>query len=372
MSLTVPRSTLQSTAPLQLEAVSHRFAKAAMPAVTEVSLSLESGELLGLLGPSGCGKTTLLRLIAGFERPQAGRVKLAGQTVADATSWIAPEQRAVGMVFQDYALFPHLTAAENVGFGLPRRARSAKAAESAASSIRSALALVSLTGLEQRYPHELSGGQQQRVALARALAPRPTLLLLDEPLSNLDLQVRLHLRRELRDILKATQTTAVFVTHDQEEALAICDRVAVMRQGKIEQLDRPELLYQRPQTRFVAEFVAQANCLTAHWQDGFWQTELGSFAAEALQSVQPVNPAIGQTADLMIRPEDLRLQPDPAGKLTIRDRHFLGRDYIYWLQTDAGQVLQARLPVSNLISDLAIGARVRGIVEAEAVLLFPS
>lgn len=371
MTLTAP-SPLQTPTILQLEAVSRQFSTTALPAVAQVSLSLNSGEILGLLGPSGCGKTTLLRLIAGFERPQSGRVTVAGQTVADANHWIAPERRTVGMVFQDYALFPHLTVAENVGFGLRQRGRSRQPDQKPAeAAVAAALALVGLMGLERRYPHELSGGQQQRVALARALAPRPALLLLDEPLSNLDLQVRLHLRRELRDILKATQTTAVFVTHDQEEALALCDRVAVMRQGKIEQLDRPEQLYQQPQSRFVAEFVTQANFLAARWRDNRWQTEIGSFGAEAIYGKaedgnQAGKPALGETADLMIRPEDLGLRPDPAGALVVCDRHFLGRDYAYWLQTASGQILQARLSSSSF----SVGDRVSAM--ASQVRLFPA
>jgi iron(III) transport system ATP-binding protein len=341
---------------LQIENVTRQFSTASVPAVTQVSLALHSGEILGLLGPSGCGKTTLLRLIAGFEPAQTGSIILAGQTVAGEGHWIAPERRDMGMVFQDYALFPHLNVTKNVAFGLSNRRA---AGEQELDLVLQTLALVGLKGLEKRYPHELSGGQQQRVALARALAPRPSLILLDEPLSNLDVQVRLHLRREVRDILKATSTTAIFVTHDQEEALAICDQVAVMLQGKIEQLGDPETLYHHPASRFVAEFVTQANFLPAQQQGQIWHTEVGNFAIK--------NTSIENVGDLMIRQEDLKLQPDPDSPIVVRDRHFLGRDYGYWIQTPSGTILQARLSSGAL----AVGERVNCSVSSDGVRLFP-
>lgn len=346
---------------LQVEDVTKQFPTASAPALMQVSLDLYQGELLGLLGPSGCGKTTLLRLIAGFERPQAGRISLAGRPVATAGQWIPPEQRDVGMVFQDYALFPHLTVAKNVAFGLQQR-RKPRSEEPAI--VAEAIALVGLQGLENRYPHELSGGQQQRVALARALAPRPALLLLDEPLSNLDVQVRLKLRQEVRDILKATATSAVFVTHDQEEALAMCDRVAVLRQGQIEQCDTPEALYHQPRSRFVAEFVTQANFLPATRQDQVWQTEIGSFAVE---DVKIANGLDCDQGEVMIRQEDLVPNSDAAGTVTVRDRHFLGRSYCYWLQTSSGRLLQARTAAGSL----SVGESVSCRAATPAVWLFP-
>lgn len=282
---------------LQLNEITKQFNQSKVPAVANVTLTLVQGDLLGLLGPSGCGKTTLLRLIAGFERPQSGTIAIAQRMVASQNLWVPPEQRSIGMVFQDYALFPHLTVAENVAFGL----RSAQ--KHHGGRVTSLLELVGLTGLEKRYPHELSGGQQQRVALARALAPQPALILLDEPLSNLDVQVRLRLREELREILKATGTSGVFVTHDQEEALAIGDRVAVMHQGKLEQIGTPEEIYTRPNTRFVAEFVTRANFLPAQRRGQLWETEIGCFA------VRKDADSAHENGDLMIREEDLILQP---------------------------------------------------------------
>lgn len=333
---------MTESAILRLHGVTRQFSPTYTPAVSEVTLALAPGDLLGLLGPSGCGKTTLLRLVAGFESPQAGTVEIAGQAVAGKGRWLPPEQRHVGMVFQDYALFPHLTILENVAFGL--RQAAANYRDRATQLIE----LVGLSGLENRYPYELSGGQQQRVALARALAPRPKLVLLDEPLSNLDVQVRLRLREEVREILKATGISGIFVTHDQQEALAIADRVAVMRQGKLEQIGTPEEIYTQPASRFVAEFVTQANFLPAQRRGQFWQTEVGNFVVNSA-----ANPDIGE---LMIREEDLILQPDPDAPAIIKTRRFLGREYRYCIQTPSGKELHARtaiavaLPVGTQVS----------------------
>ena len=238
---------------LHLDCVTRRY-QTGPAAVDQVTLTLMQGELLALLGPSGCGKTTLLRLIAGLEAPNEGAIVLSGRPVAGPGGWVPPERRQLGMVFQDYALFPHLTVAQNVGFGLDRLRK--QAPQALHDRVAEAIALVGLEGLEKRYPHELSGGQQQRVALARSIAPQPSLILLDEPLSNLDARVRQRLRQEVRAILKRAGAAAVFVTHDREEAMAIADRVAVMRRGQIEQIDSPEGLYWEPDSRFVAGFVA--------------------------------------------------------------------------------------------------------------------
>lgn len=348
---------------LQLDNLSKQFPKAKTPVVQNISLQLHQGELLSLLGPSGCGKTTLLRLIAGFEQPRSGTIEIAGQFVAGAGQWVPPEQRDVGMVFQDYALFPHLTVAENVAFGLgkSRRKRSGYPSKQVKELVKTAIAQVGLTDLEKRYPHELSGGQQQRVALARALAPQPALILLDEPLSNLDVQVRLRLRQEIREILKSTGTSAVFVTHDQEEALSISDRIAVMRNGQIEQLDTPEAIYQTPETRFVADFVTQANFLPAIQNGTGWKTAIGTFTLP-----QVLNPG-SQLAELMIRQQDLELQADPRGEGVIVDRQFLGREHRYLLKTPEGQRLQA---LSTLNPPLAVGDRVRLVVNPLRVRLF--
>ncbi|MDX2242715.1 MAG: ABC transporter ATP-binding protein [Leptolyngbyaceae cyanobacterium bins.302] len=349
---------------LQLENITKQYFKSPFPAVNAVSFSLQPGDILGLLGSSGCGKTTLLRMIAGFERPQQGSITLNGEKVAGTGIWIPPEQRDVGMVFQDYALFPHLTVAKNVSFGLVNQGRKGArrfTTKQIQDLTAAAIAVVGLSGLEQRYPHELSGGQQQRVALARALAPRPALILLDEPLSNLDVQVRLRLREEIRTVLKTTGTSAIFVTHDQEEALSISDWVAVMKQGQIEQIDRPEDIYLEPTSRFVAEFVTQANFLPATLNGSTWKTEVGCFPSPALPSPSP-------TADLMIRQEDLHLEPDEAAPVVIRDRQFLGREHRYCLVTPSGQELHALSTNPNLIP---IGTRVRLSVAETALRIFP-
>ncbi|WP_404789508.1 ABC transporter ATP-binding protein [Altericista sp. CCNU0014] len=346
---------------LALDGVVKRFAGATFAAVNAIALDLARGEILGLLGPSGCGKTTLLRLIAGFEKPLSGTIALAGQTVASARHWVPPERRDVGMVFQDYALFPHLNVAQNVAFGLQnprRRLPQAKIQALAATAI----AKVGLTGFEKRYPHELSGGQQQRVALARALAPQPTLILLDEPLSNLDVQVRLRLRQEIRDVLKSTGTSAIFVTHDQEEALSICDRIAVLHQGCLEQVGTPENLYYEPTSQFVSAFVTQANALRAQWHDGGWKTEIGWFAAP------PDYCADAHQAVAMILQEGLRVQADPNSPIRICDRQFLGREYRYCLRTPEGTILYAR---SLVCEPLAADSTVQLFIDPNAVRVFP-
>jgi iron(III) transport system ATP-binding protein len=332
---------------LELRDVVRQFAQGAAPAVNRISLTLHGGEILGLLGPSGCGKTTLLRLIAGFEPLQSGSIDLAGTRVAGEGHWQPPEQRDVGMVFQDYALFPHLTVQQNVAFGLQASHRQRFGPKHIRALTQDAIALVGLSPLAHRYPHELSGGQQQRVALARAIAPQPALVLLDEPLSNLDLQVRLHLRQEVRSILKLAGTTAVFVTHDQEEALSMCDRVGVMNHGYLEQIDIPEVLYQQPRSRFVAEFVTQANFLQAERQGEGWLTAIG------LLHLPPLS---ARSATIIVRPEDIALELDDRSRILIRDRQFLGREYRYWLTTPAGQSLYARCS-TNI--HLPVGASVR-------------
>lgn len=345
---------------LSLNAVVKQFPGSEMPAVDCVSLTLSQGELLGLLGPSGCGKTTLLRLIAGFEQPQSGEVCIAGQRVSCKDACCPPEARGVGMVFQDYALFPHLSTLENVAFGLRRQKR-----REPLGRAREMLALVGLESFEQRYPHELSGGQQQRVALARALATSPALVLLDEPLSNLDVQVRLKLRQEMREILRHAQASAILVTHDQEEALSICDRVAVMRQGRLEQVGTPDLLYKRPATRFVGEFITQANFLPTHWDGTGWQTLLGQFTP--VNGDRPETSA-SEGSSIMVRQENLHLQIDPEGPAYVRDRQFLGREYRYFLSFPDGSRLQARRPASEQIP---IGARTRISLETHRGRLYP-
>ncbi len=328
---------------LKINQISKQFDRTSPPILNQVSLELQEGEILGLLGPSGCGKTTLLRLVAGFETLNSGSIELSGESIATSDKSIAPEHRNIGMVFQDYALFPHLTIAQNVAFGLQKTSRKRFSAIQIQALSQESIHRVGLSGLEARYPHELSGGQQQRVALARALAPQPAIILLDEPLSNLDIQVRLRLRQEIRSILKTAGTSAIFVTHDQEEALSMCDRIAVMNQGNLEQVGTPESIYQTPTSRFVADFVTQANFIEATFRSGFWHTEIGEF--ETIGAV--ANPDKKSQATLMIRQEDVKIKPDDRSNIVICDRQFLGREYCYELVLPSGQILLATCPIGE-------------------------
>lgn len=339
-----------------------------------VSLTLNHGELLGLLGPSGCGKTTLLRVVAGFESISQGTVSIAGKVVCTNCDSLAAEKRNTGMVFQDYALFPHLTVADNIAFGLQHQEKNGKKSIFPSQKnhtqinrrVHEVLELVGLRSLEKRYPHQLSGGQQQRIALARALAPQPALILLDEPLSNLDVQVRHRLRAEIRAILKAAGTSAIFVTHDREEALAISDKIAVMRQGKIEQVGTPEEVYLNPASRFVAEFVAQANFLPAIQKGLVWQTEIGEIPLSQSE-LTANNYAEVKTGELMLRPEDISLIPDPDSKIVVQERQFLGREYYYGIETASGKRIYAR---TNLERAIAIGSHVRLSLSVNAPRIF--
>jgi iron(III) transport system ATP-binding protein len=304
--------------------VSKRFG--AVRAVDDAQLCVEKGEFVALLGPSGCGKTTLLRLIAGFEEPDAGEIKVGDRPVAGNGAWVPPERRKVGMVFQDYALFPHLTVAENVAFGLPRAERKTR--------VPAVLALVDLCGLGERYPHELSGGQQQRVALARALAPKPELVLLDEPWSNIDPHLRTLLRDEIARILRAVGVTAVLVTHDREEAFSLADRIALMRDGTIVQAGTAEELYLAPATRWAAEFVGAGNFVPGRVENGVVRTRLGVFPANGSSHAV--------AADVLVRPEQLELSPDPDGDATVVGREFRGHDVFYRVLLDGVELVSHR------------------------------
>ena len=344
---------------LQLNGLTKHYPQTALPAVDTVNLALAKGQILSLLGPSGCGKTTLLRLIAGFERPNAGEIILENRTIAGRGRPVPPEKRNLGMVFQEYALFPHLTVADNIAFGLKKRHLKNSEIK---QRVAEALSLVELDGLGNRYPHQLSGGQRQRVALARAIAPRPVLMLLDEPLSNLDVRVRLYLRHEIRAILKKTGMTAVFVTHDCEEAMSISDVVGVMRQGRLEQMDTPEAIYREPASRFVAEFVTQANFLQARRAGSQWETELGMLSPSAAEELSE---GLG---DVMVREEDLIICPDESGTIKIQDRQFLGRELRYCLEMPSGRCVHAR---THNLPGLPIGTRVNLQIPQEAARIFP-
>ncbi|MBI3953272.1 MAG: ABC transporter ATP-binding protein [Chloroflexi bacterium] len=315
---------------LQCEALTKHYGP--VRAVDGLDVAVERGQILALLGPSGCGKTTTLRLLAGFERPDQGRILLEGRAISDARTLLPPERRGIGMVFQDYALFPHLTVADNVGFGL-HRLRPAERAD----RIRAVLKLVGLAALEERYPHELSGGQQQRVALARALAPQPKVLLLDEPFSNLDADLRAQVRGEVEQILRSAATTAIFVTHDQEEAFAIADRVAVLNEGRLEQVGTAEEVYHLPLTRFVADFVGRADFLPGRFTGDSVETELGRWPA-------PLDLPPGTEVEVMLRPDDISLVADPGGAAVVEARQFRGEENIYTVRLPSGRGVHSSSP----------------------------
>jgi iron(III) transport system ATP-binding protein len=303
-------------------------------AVDDVSLDVRSGELLTFLGPSGCGKTTTLRTIAGLEAPTEGRILLGDEVVAGDGAFVPPEQRDVGIVFQNFALFPHLSVRENIAFGLT----DADAAESEAR-VDELLELVEMTDHGEKTPDQLSGGQKQRVALARSLAPEPEVLLLDEPFSNLDVRLRVEMREEVRRILKQAGVTAVSVTHDQEEALSISDRVAVMNDGNIEQVGRPESVFERPESKFVASFLGRASFLEGELRDGKVDTGIGRFDAVTLEGYDTVYD--GAPVDVLVRPDDLRATPasPELADGVVTSRQYVGPSFVYRVELDSGEAV---------------------------------
>ncbi len=299
------------------------------PAVRDISFMAKEGDIICLLGPSGCGKTTILRAIAGFEPVRSGQIFLSGKLVS-APGHITPtELRRVGMVFQEYALFPHLRVQDNIAFGLRGLRRGERKAR-----VEDMLRLVGLEGFERRYPHELSGGQQQRVALARALVQNPVVLLLDEPFSNLDPDMASHMRQELHDLLHRTKTTTILVTHDHDEAFAMADLVAVLNQGRMEQFDTPEMIYHMPATPFVADFVGQADFIPGKIKDGMVQTELGEFP-------NTLDCENGTSVVVMIRPDDIHLIPTKGATARVLSRQFRGSENLYAVSLPSGQVVHS-------------------------------
>jgi len=312
--------------------------------LSDISLTLAPGEIACLLGPSGCGKTTALRAIAGFHPLQSGRIHLMQQEVGNERHQVPPEQRNIGMVFQDYALFPHLSVADNIGFGLYRRSQRERD-----QRVAQMLDLVGLREYASKAPHQLSGGQQQRVALARALAPQPALLLMDEPFSNLDVTLRERLALEVRDLLKQTGTTAVIVTHDQMEAFAVADRIAALAEGRLQQWGTPMQLYHRPANRFVAGFIGEGMMLPGQLgEDGQIHTELGVFKPDTL----PAGVSHGSQLDLLVRPDDI--QHDDTSRLQARvlAKAFRGAQFLYTLALPSGTQLLSLVPSHH---DHAIG-----------------
>jgi iron(III) transport system ATP-binding protein len=318
-------------AALQLSGVSKAYAD--VVAARRLALEAAPGELLTLIGPSGCGKSTLLRLVAGLERPDEGQIVIAGEVVAQGRRHTPPERRRVGLVFQDHALFPHLSVTDNVAFGLSRLSRRERVARTG-----EVLDLVRLASLGGRYPHELSGGEQQRVALARALAPRPAVVLLDEPFSSLDENLRAQVRADTVSVLRETGTTAVLVTHDQTEALSVGNRVVVMHDGAIEQADTPEKVFESPVTRFVASFMGEADFLPAHVRDALLTCEIG------VVSTVPGWANSDTDVDVVLRPHEVALKPDPTSRAHVAAVEYHGAFVLHTVRLGSGHLLRSWQP----------------------------
>jgi iron(III) transport system ATP-binding protein len=342
---------------LELRELTRKFGATA--AVLRLSIALDAGRIGCLLGPSGSGKTTVLRCIAGFERPDAGEVLAGGERLAAPGLWVPPERRRIGMVFQDYALFPHLAVLANVGFGLrdgDRVARRRRALEM--------LRLVGLADQADKFPHELSGGQQQRVALARALAPRPRIVLLDEPFSNLDAEVRMELAQQVRTALKSEGATALLVTHDQREAFAIADEIGVLRAGRLEQWDVPWKLYHSPATRFVADFVGEGSFIQGTvLGPGRVSTELGVIEGQLTRG-QPA----GTHVDLLLRPDDVIHDDESGLRAEVVERVFRGAQFRYTLRLPSGATALSFAPSHH---DHPIGERIGIRLDAQHLVGFP-
>ena len=295
-------------------------------ALNGLSLDVVKGEILALIGPSGCGKTTLLRLITGVSKPDAGSIEVGGRVMVSSERFVPPEFRRVGMVFQNYALFPHLNVAANIAYGLHGADKD--------DQVSAMLQLVGLSGYADRMPNELSGGEQQRVALARAMGPRPDVLLLDEPFSNLDSGQRVHVRNEVRAILRMSGATAIFVTHHQEEALFMGDRIAVQHQGSIQQVGNPGDVFGNPATRFVATFMGETDFLPGEVTAEGVQTEIG-----LLQSTHPVS--VGDQVEVAVRADDVRIAPDPTSGAIVLTREYRGMVNVYRVRLPSGRFIHS-------------------------------
>lgn len=352
----------QSVTSVRCTEISKSFGASSI--VRGLSIEVAQGEILALLGPSGCGKTTTLRLIAGFERPDAGSIEIAGRTVAGDGLFVQPEKRRIGVVFQDYAIFPHLSVAQNVAFGLGR-------GQEANRRVQEMIAFAGLEGQEHKTPDALSGGQQQRVALARALAPRPDVLLLDEPFSNLDASLRSDMRKEVRRLLKDSSATAIFVTHDQAEAMAVGDRLAVMHDGMLQQAGSPEEIFHTPNTRFVAEFMGHSDFVIGIVTEEGVETSLG---------LLPQKPRLpkGTLLDVLVRPDDLliggihlngRQNGGESNNIAeVAEREFVGIANIYRLRLPGGETVCSWADHTTVLEE---GARVRvDITDRHALTCF--
>lgn len=348
---------MEQKAALRLENLSVTYPGSSASAVENISFELPNGEIACLLGPSGCGKTTLLRAIAGFISPSKGTITL-GHTIASSPGkTLAPEKRNVGVVFQDYALFPHLTVQKNIEFGLHKATEQERQ-----NRTNELMNLVSLTELRNRYPHELSGGQQQRVALARALAPRPTLILLDEPFSNLDVELKERLTFEVREILKSEKMSAILVTHDQTEAFAIADRIGVMNNGALQQWGTSYSLYHEPNSRMVADFIGQGVFLPGSPSPTGVQIELGQIPCPSNEI-----PTI-EKFDVLVRPDDiLHDDASPLVAKVVR-KSFRGADFLYTLELNSGSRIMALVPSHH---NHAIGEAIGIKLEMDHVITFP-
>ncbi|MGR4988872.1 ABC transporter ATP-binding protein [Vibrio rotiferianus] len=325
----------------------------AQTVLESLSLEVEQGQIVCLLGASGCGKTTLLKAIAGLLPLTSGQMSLNCLTIDDGENWLPPEQRNIGMIFQDYALFPHLTVAENISFGLKN-----ETAQQKLLKVEEMLGLVHLKGYGDRYPHQLSGGQQQRVAIARSLAYKPDLLLLDEPFSNIDTQVRHELIREIRKIFKEQGVTAIFVTHSREEAFAFADKMAVMNHGVIEQYGTASELYYQPSSKFVADFLGGGSYLAAkRISDVEFETHLGVVEANAQQEIQ-----VDAECSLLLRPQHVQISADEESAVKVLEQHFMGDHCRYVIDVNGDRLLATSAEALNVGDSVTVKVETQGVL----------